>query len=128
MASTGITINRGTSWSTTYTHQHDGVPFTLVGATVYFTVKPVEFDSVQDDSTAIIEETVTTHVDPTNGITNIELSPTQTSYILGVAGNYIAPGTNYTYDIKVKEADGSIYKTVEGKCKIDGSPTNRSVV
>lgn len=126
MATTAIKINRGTSWSTTYTHQHDGVPVDITGATVYFTVKSQEYDSTQDDSTSIIEETVTSHVDPTNGVTNIELSPEQTSYIQEVAGNYIVPG-QYTYDIKVKEADGSVYKTVEGKCTIDGSPTNRSV-
>lgn len=127
MAATGIKINRGTTWSTTYTHQHDGVPVDITGATVYFTVKSAEYDSTQDDSTAIIEATITSHIDPTNGITNIELSPSQTSYIQGVEGNYIVPSKNYTYDIKVKEADGSIYKTVEGKCAIDGSPTNRSV-
>jgi hypothetical protein len=119
-----LTITRGTSFSFTYQHQHDGTPFTLVGATVYFTAKPVEFDDTYSDNAATIRKDVTTHTDPTNGITTISLTPTDTEYQFGGTVP-IEPG-DYTCDIRVKEASGAVYKTYEDELTIDGSPTNRS--
>jgi hypothetical protein len=127
--STALKINRGTTFSMRYVHQHDGVPVNITNAKVYFTVKPVEFDALQDDSSAIIKVTGTI-VDGPNGVAAINLTPVQTSYILGSVGNYITPGKNYVYDIKVDENgdQANVYKTVEGKLTIDASPNNRAIM
>ena len=111
-----ITIPKGTTYAITFTYKRDGVAADLTGATVYFTIKSAEFDSDADDSDALIKKDVTVHTDAESGETEITLSPTDTN---------VVPG-DYFYDIKVKEADGDVYKAVEGKVKVDGSPTNRS--
>lgn len=85
------------------------IPFTitgvdLTGVTVYFTVKPE--DSVDTDSTtdaaAVIKKQTTTHSDPTNGKTIIDLSSTDTN---------VTPGI-YKWDIQTKDASGKIQTRV----------------
>lgn len=120
-----LTINRGTTYSITYQHFINGVSASLVGATVYFTVKSAENDTSSLDATAIIKKDVTSHTDPTHGITTITLDPSATSYVNGTS-NYINPG-RYYYDIKVKDATGNIYLTEKGRVNIAGSSTNRGI-
>lgn len=115
------TVSRGTTFAVNYTHYHmvGGVKviFPLTGATLYFTVKTEEYDDTANDSTALISKTVTSFVDPENGLANVVLTPSDTQ---------IDPGVYY-WDIKVKESDGSTFKTAEGLLEIDGSATNRNV-
>lgn len=111
-------VRRGTTYSVLYQHQHDGVNHTLVGATLYLTVKTVESDDSADDATAVIQKTVTSHTNAAAGQSTIELTPTDT---------YIDPA-DYKYDIRVKEAGGRVYVVDEGIMTIDGSPTNRASV
>ena len=108
-----LNVNRGTTYTLGYQHQHDGINHTLVGATVRFTVKDKEYDGSMDDSTALVKKDV---AGDENGYAVIVLSPTDTANL--------TPGKLF-YDIKVKEASGSVFKMDEGKIKIDGSPTNR---
>lgn len=112
-----LIINRGTTYKATFKYTKNGEPETLVGATVYFTVKKEEWDDSGDDTSAAIKKTVTSHSDATNGETLIHLTPTDT---------YIEPG-EYIYDIRVEEDGGDAYKVVEGPLELDGSPTNRNV-
>ena len=112
-----INYNRGTSFSMAYNHFRNGEVHTLVGATIFFTVKENEFDDSADDSTALIKKDITSHDDAANGVSSIELLPAD----IGVA---IEPG-KYHYDVRVKEADGKIYKMLEGRFILDGSATNR---
>lgn len=113
-----LKIDRGTTFIITYAHQHDGVASPLTGATVFFTMKISEYDADVSDTTAVASKTLSgaSITNPTAGTTTIELQPVDT--------DLLTPG-NYFYDIKVKEADGRIYKMDEGKIKLDGSPTNR---
>jgi uncharacterized membrane protein YkoI len=116
------TVNRGTSFTINYQHQHDGVDVDLLGATVYFTMKADEYDTSTDDSTALVTKTLTEVSSPAItdallGNTNITLTATDT---------YQTPGSYY-WDIKVKEDDGNSYKTAEGIIVIDGSATNRNL-
>ena len=109
-----LKVNKGTTYVITYNHEENGVAKTLVGATVRFTVKDEEWDTDATDSVAEITKDVT---DGTSaGVATITLTDTDTD---------ITPG-KYYYDIKVEDSDGNIYKTVEGRLKIDGSPTNRT--
>lgn len=110
-----LKVNKGTTYTITYNHKENGEAKSLAGATVRFTVKDEEWDTDATDAQAQIVKNVTTHDDPAGGITTIELTPTETN---------LTPA-KYYYDIKVEDADGNIYKTVEGRLKIDGSPTNR---
>ena len=119
-----LTIKRGTTYPITVTFLDEaGAPIDLTGATVYFTAKSVESDIITDDASAVIEKDVTVHVDEAGnpsadeGITTILLTGTDTT---------VSPG-NYFYDITVKYASGVINTPIEGKVKIDGKPTNRSL-
>lgn len=67
----------------------------LTGSTVYFTCKPA-FDSDQSDAAALIKKDITSHTNPTQGLTTITLTPTDTAVAAG----------KYGYDIKLKKATG----------------------
>lgn len=122
-------IKRGTTYPITFENtDSSGNPISLVGATVYFTAKTEENDNSLDDTTAAIAKDVTVHVDEdgvasaADGISTILLTATDTN---------IAVAT-YHYDITIKyaavgSADPVVNTPIEGKFKIDGKPTNRSV-
>ena len=111
-----LNINRGTTYTIGLNYKKNGVPATLVGATVRFTVKTVEFDSDMTDTSAVISKDVTSG--NAQGEASIVINPADTASL--------APGV-YFYDIKVEEASGAIYKVDEGKVKLDGSATNRGI-
>lgn len=111
-----INYNRGTSYAFTLTYKENGVAADITASTVYFTVKTAEYDTEAADTAALISKTITSHTDPTNGVTTIRIDPIDTQLT--------TPG-NYYYDIKIKKAGGQIYKLIEDRFKIDGSPTNR---
>jgi hypothetical protein len=112
-----LKITRGTSYTITYQHQHDGAAYPLTGATLYFTVKSAQFDTDAADAAALIAKTVTSFTNAAGGIHTLTLSPTDT---------YLTPGTFY-YDIRVAESGGNEYMTDSGTVTITGSPTNRNV-
>lgn len=109
-----LKVNRGTTYSIGINYKKNGVPATLVGATVRFTVKDVEYDSNWTDTDALISKNVTTG--NAAGEATITIDPADTAEL--------APD-KYYYDIKVQEAGGNIYKIDEGRLQLDGSPTNR---
>lgn len=111
-----FTVDRGTTFTIDVAYKDNGLPASLVGATVRFTVKSTEYDSSTDDSTAVITKDVTSHVDAAGGISAVIIDPVDTATL--------DPG-KYHYDIKVAEAGGAVYKIDEGTLKLDGSPTNR---
>jgi hypothetical protein len=113
------TIDRGTEYSIGYQHQHNGSSYPLTGCTLYFTLKPVEYDSNLTDTSAVAQRTLTTFTDAANGIAQITLTDTETQ---------LDPAITYYADIKVEEPGrvGAI-KTFEANFKVDGSPTNRNL-
>jgi hypothetical protein len=80
---------------------------------VLFTAKPEEWDKVAGDTTAIIAKDIPVNNDVSS--VDIELTPRDT---------YKDPG-EYFFDIQVLKAGVSLYRPIEGKFEIDGSPTNR---
>ena len=86
----------------------------LTGATVYFTAKTA-FDNSTDDSTAVISKDVTSHTDPTNGVTVISLAASDTNVAAG----------EYVYDIKLKKATGVQTTVKVGELVILPAVTNR---
>lgn len=109
-----LDINRGTTFAFTVNYLKDGVPASLVGATVRFTVKVTEFTDDMHDTDAVIQRDLTSG--NSGGIVTFTLNPADTAAL--------SP-RDYFYDIKVEEAGGAIYKLDEGKIRLDGSPTNR---
>ncbi len=87
----------------------------LTGATVYFTAKPALTDDATDTS-AVITKEVTSHTDPTNGKTVIDLDPSDTN---------VTPGIYY-YDIQVKKASGAIVSIPARKLRIWADVTRRT--
>jgi hypothetical protein len=79
--------------------------------TVFFTMK----EKITDlDAAAKISKTITVHVDPTNGYTEIPLTSADTTQ---------TPG-NYIYDVQVKY-DGEIKTILTGSITILSGVTNR---
>lgn len=111
-----LRINRGTTYTIGIVYKKNGEAETLVGATVRFTVKTVEWDDSMTDATAVVQKNITDG--NSSGEATITVDPADT--------DTLEPG-KYYYDIKVEEAGGEIYKIDEGTIKLDGSPTNRGV-
>lgn len=116
MANTKLTIDRGCTYTINYVYMRNGVAATLVGATVRFTIKSAEYSDDTDDSDATLVKNITNGT--ASGTATITIDPSDTATL--------TPGTYY-YDIKVDvNSDGTeVYKTDEGKIKLDASPTNR---
>ncbi len=115
-----LVVDRGTTFLLTYNYQRNGVAATLVGATVFFTVKSAEYDADTLDSTALLKKTKTTYAlagdNAAGGVAVIQLDPADTATVV--------PST-YFYDCKVKDASGNIYQIDEGRFVLDGTTTNR---
>jgi len=73
----------------------------ITGSTVFFTVKPTISTT---DASATLKKDVTSHTNPSGGETEITLTSTDTSSLLG----------NYIYSIKIKLSTGLIYTLAEG--------------
>ena len=113
-----IKIDRGTTVPITVNYTVDGIATDITGSTILFTVKSVEYDSDATDTTAVITKTVTSHTDPTAGVSTITLLPADT--------RSLTPG-DYYYSIKIDidSDDLVVYELSEGTFTIDGDPTNR---
>lgn len=112
---TDLFIIRGDSASIHFELTDDGSAVDLTDCTVYFTAKSA-IDNDLDDSEAAIAVEVTSHTDPTNGITDIPLTSSDTD---------VTPG-EYFYDIQVKKADNTIVSIKYRKLEILGDVTRRT--
>lgn len=92
-----------------------GDPLDITGYTVFFTVKK---NINQTDDQAVISKTNTIHSDPTNGISIITITTSET--------NDLQPGV-YLYDIGYVNATKNVKKTSDPeKFEIIGNVTRRS--
>lgn len=76
-----------------------GLPVDITGATVFFTIKKM---LAQDDASAVVVKNVSSHTDPTNGETEIELSSTDNN----------VPEGEYYWSLRVKFSTGDILTAV----------------
>lgn len=109
-------IERGTTYPISGSYTDANGDTDITGATIFFTVKTTEYDADTTDSDALVKKTITSFTDPTAGLYDFELTPTDTATI--------APD-RYYYDLKIKLASGKIFLLAEGRVRIGGSPTNR---
>ncbi len=115
MDNTKLSIIRGDTktWPLTfYSDEAKTTPINITGWTIFFTVKE-KTDAPNDsaDTSAKIKKDVTSHSDPTHGVTSLTLSPTDTD---------IEPGT-YLYDLQVKKANGDVKTIMMGDISTAGS-------
>lgn len=102
-------IIRGDTYNIDFTAGMD-----ITGGTVFFTAKPTIADEA-NDTTAVITVEVTDHSDPTNGVTVIPLSSSDTN---------IDPG-EYFYDIQIK-VGSTVTSIPVRKLKVYGDVTRRT--
>lgn len=114
-----ITLNKKTDATINfqYYESDEETPRTLVGATLFFTLKENAYDSDADDSEAILKKTVTNHSNAAAGQSQINLTDDETD---------VDPKT-YFYDIKIKEVSGNIYLASSGRCLVSATVTNRTI-
>lgn len=116
-----ITVFRGRTYDFTYNHTDStGAAVPLTGCTVYFTVKPSEYDSDATDAAATIKKTIlpNEHTDAAAG---------HTAWTLDDADTYKDVG-KYFFDVIVEDADGQADPpSLYGLFNIVGTPTNRNV-
>lgn len=110
-------VHRKTDYTITFNYLNsDNSARPLTGATVFFTVKDVTYDDDADDSEALITKDITSHTNAAGGITEIELSDTDTN---------LDP-MQYFYDIVVVESGGERYRAKKGRFEIVSGVGNRS--
>lgn len=107
-------IQQGNPYVADITITYNGVAYDLTGKTVFFTVK-LTSDHRDDDNLALIK-TITTHTDPTAGVTRLSLSVSQTSVQLG----------RHKYDFRVYNALGVQMNTKTGVVNIVDIVTTRT--
>lgn len=112
-----ITMERGTTFATTVNYINPAGN-NITGSTVLFTVKAVESDLDDTDSTALILKNVTSHSDPAHGISGFTINPADTRDI--EPGNYF-----YSCKIDVNSDDALVYELDEGRFVLSGNTTNR---
>ena len=111
-----LSVDRGRSKDYRLTFKDSsGNAINITGYTVFMTVK-LNFDTDETDSQAIISKTVTSHTDPTNGITTISLSDSDTTIDV----------KDYYYDMTFKDTSDKIHSIQEGKFEVSNAVTNRS--
>jgi len=111
---TEIVLPRKTTNLFTVTITNNGSVQNITGWTVFFTVKK---STNQTDAEALISKTITTHTNPTLGITTITLSPSDTDVLAG----------NYLYDITLLDTTGNRYAAYADSFIILDYITQRSV-
>lgn len=110
-----LEIKRGDDKTIRFLYQNSsGGAINITGYTIFFTVKS-EIDDDATDGLAVISKTVTSHTNPTAGITNIVLTDTDTN---------VTPGI-YVGDIQVKDTSGNIVSSDRFTVSVVGDVTRR---
>jgi hypothetical protein len=114
-----LKLYRGVTYPSTYQHTNgNGTPLSLVGCTLFFTIKPVQYDDDVTDTTAVFKATVTSHTNAAAG---------QTAWNTLVPATGVDPGDGYYFDIVIRDATGiDLPPVIIGSCSILGKRTNRT--
>lgn len=93
----------------------NGDAFSLVGGTVFFTLKRYE-DKTSSDDNAVLQIDQDTHVDGAAGLTELTASATETRAI---------PIGNYKFDIQFVDGSGNVSSTTKGNAEVTDDVTKR---
>ncbi len=115
---TPIKLIRGDSVSlgVTFTDSN-GAAFNITGYSVFFTVKRECDISDANDDNALISKKVTSHSNPTAGITAIALTTTDTDQSAGI----------YYWDLQLVSGGGAVSSTRRGEIEFTNDITKRIV-
>ena len=109
-----LSIYRGDNKTYSLTFKDgDGVAIDITGWTIFFTAKEHSYDA---DADAIITKDVTSHTNPTEGLSALVLSAVDTDI----------DSKRYHYDIQVKKDDGSILTVAKDILSIETDITRRT--
>lgn len=108
-----ISIKRGDHVTIEFVVKKDGAVLDITGYTAFITVKK---KTTQTDDEAVISKTWTSHNDPTNGITQLNLENSDTQDI--------EPGV-YMYDFQVTDTSGKPMSSETDLFIITSDITNR---
>jgi hypothetical protein len=111
-----IQHTRGDTFVRNLTIKEDGTPIDITGYTVVMTIKT---GYEVDDDDATLQKEVTSHTDPTNGITDIVITPDEWEDI--VAGEYV-------YDIQITTTTGAVYTPMSGVFLLTDDVTKASFI
>jgi len=114
MAQDFIEYRGDTSVLTLTFKKADGTAQPITGWTVFLTLKTNKLDP---DANALVSKTITSHADPTNGITIITIAASETINLLG----------KYFYDIQYKTDLGVIKTVLDGTYQFLEDVTKRIV-
>lgn len=105
---------RGDTWATVMNFTDaDGGAISIAGWTIFFTLKIGKDDP---DSEAIISKNITSHTNPTGGISGITLTAAETDDL----------DESYFYDIQIKKNTGVIATILKGEMKFVDDVTRRT--
>lgn len=110
-----MSMYRGDDKTINLTFTQDGSALDISGSTVTLTLKNSTRDS---DVDAVLQKTVTSHSDPTNGITAVSITHDESDGLVPA---------DYTYDIQIQLADDSVSTVVKGTFSVLADVT-RTVV
>mgnify|MGYP007071576780 CR=1 FL=1 len=97
----------------------NGTTLNITGYTIFFTVKNKNsYYNEFNDSSALVSVNVTSHTNATSGLSQVNISPSDTSTI--------APGT-YIYDMQLKDATGKVLTFIGGNFVLVPDVTRRTV-
>ncbi len=116
--SASIKLYRGVTYPTTYQHTDGtGAPLSLVGSTVYMTIKNQLYDDDAGDTTNVIfKNSQTTHTNATSGLTG---------WTTLIPATGVIPD-KYYFDIVVKDSTGvELPPVIIGTCTVLAKQTNR---
>ena len=117
---TDLVVYRGDNknWVLTFTDDA-GVAIDINGYTIFFTVKKenVYVNSTSDITDALISKDVTSHTNPTSGISSVAVVPADTENL---------EPTIYKYDMQLKDDSGNILTFIKGNFIITADVTRRS--
>lgn len=119
MSSQTINITRGNTLVINYTNQDNSTPpnpISLSGATIYFTVKPVQWDTSSTDATAIFQIVSSGN---TGNTCTFTATATQTELLLPT-------NSPYYWDITIAYADSQVITPISGQINVTGTPTNKA--
>jgi hypothetical protein len=112
---TNYDVYRGDTFGLILTFKNNDIPQDITGWTLFFTLKTAVDDP---DSSAILKIDWTTHTDPTNGISTLTLTATQTDALAGA----------YYYDIQTKNTSSTIQTILYGTMTFTKDITRRTTV
>jgi hypothetical protein len=101
-----IDLYQGDDYSWGFEFYANNVALDITGWTIYFTIKR---NITDPDITALLQKIITTHTDPTHGISAMNITHTETDAL---------PVGVWVYDIQLKTVSDEIHTIYKGQVKV----------